>query len=1144
MKQLLTRLSLLLFIAFTITQAYAAGDKQETKGRVIAAEVKAASLSGKYFAPYGLFTKTTDEKSAGIVKGLTDSFAILALDKSSLQTLLQSKPQFIKLIVPGYGSMPIEMLLYKHDIASPDFTITTSSGITYSAEEAGGLHYWGIVNNDQGSLAAISFFNDDVMGIIATDYGNLNLGKLNGSDRFIIFNDLQLKEKSNFSCGNNYATEHQQQPQHNNGNGNRASKCIRFYWEANYDLYQQKQSIAATTNFATGLFNQSQILFANDGINITLSGLKIWNTQSPYNVSNKTTFLNTFQANLPLFNGDLAHLIGSSSSIAGGLAAGVGGLCGPVSRRKCVSGLNGLYAILPIYSWNVTVVSHEQGHLLGSDHTHACVWNGNNTAIDGCGPYYDSGVSYEGNCSGAPIPAPVVGGTIMSYCHLGPAGIRLNNGFGPQPANRIINAINNASCLATCTVCTPPANDRCTGATLIEDNTSCMYTPGTLNCATEDMLPQEVSCTPFPSLSYGVFYHFYAKSNKVNIEVIPDDKTTTGLDAIAVLYSGSSCNDLTEVAGGCSDQFNAGQTEKMIVNVFPGTHYWLWINHWQDAYTNTGNRAFNVCVSHADTAICTAPLSCVSSSAGVSAAVLSCYSSQGSGGSLQYKWYKGTDCSGTVLGTDSFYNATTAGTYTCKAYISGHESECYNCSSGKATLNVTECTGPKAYITSINGSLNCNSTGSTGSLRYKWYKGGNCTGDELITGKVYDPGRSGIYSCKVYVYGREATCYTCAQALAKSTTDIFMAHSAAYTVCSGLFLDGGGGYDDYFENQDDTITIYPETPGSKVSVRFTHFRTQTTYNSPYSPGDPIDDILYVYNGNSTAAPQIGLMTGSLYGTVTSTAADGSLTFRFVSHSPYYSPGSDIRSGWTGVITCETSDFYNLHMTASGTISTCKRKFYDSGGPTKDYMNNQREIMPDTGVVITVYPDSIGGRMTVAFDSFITQSNYISENNTLLRDTDILYIYNGNSTSAPVLAKLYDDPAVPFSYTSTAADGSLTFKFTSARSYANYNNRRGWIANLSCGNLLSAGEEIDAGLQITAYPNPAGELLNIAGHGIPDCSLSISLTDVYGNLIDKTALQGGGSGFNTAFDTGKIAAGIYFVTVLGNGINHVMKVHKE
>lgn len=90
------------------------------------------------------------------------------------------------------------------------------------------------------------------------------------------------------------------------------------------------------------------------------------------------------------------------------------------------------------YFWDVEVTTHEMGHTLGSPHTHACYWNGNNTAIDGC-------YTLEGSCA-MPVPQyPVGGGTIMSYCHLTSTGIAFANGFGPQPGD-IIRAGGSYAC--------------------------------------------------------------------------------------------------------------------------------------------------------------------------------------------------------------------------------------------------------------------------------------------------------------------------------------------------------------------------------------------------------------------------------------------------------------------------------------------------------------------------------------------------------------------------------------------------------------------------------------------------------------------------------------------------------------------------
>ncbi|MCB0659868.1 MAG: zinc-dependent metalloprotease, partial [Saprospiraceae bacterium] len=202
------------------------------------------------------------------------------------------------------------------------------------------------------------------------------------------------------------------------------------------------------TNYVTGLFNQVATLYANEQINVTVSDIVIWTSQSPYTSTTSSGMLSQFTAYRQGFNGDLAQLLSYQAS--GGIAY-LDGLCrSNPDYSMSYAGISSTYQNVPTYSWSVMVCTHEFGHLMGSNHTHACAWNGNNTAIDGC-------YTTEGSCPNPGIPQG--GGTIMSYCHLTSAGINLNLGFGPQPGNVIRSEVSNASCLTACSGGSDTCND-------------------------------------------------------------------------------------------------------------------------------------------------------------------------------------------------------------------------------------------------------------------------------------------------------------------------------------------------------------------------------------------------------------------------------------------------------------------------------------------------------------------------------------------------------------------------------------------------------------------------------------------------------------------------------------------------------------
>ncbi len=354
---------------------------------------------------------------------------------------------------------------------------------------------------------------------------------------------------------------------------------------------------------------------------------------------------------------------------------------------------------------------------------------------------------------------------------------------------------------------------------------------------------------------------------------------------------------------------------------------------------------------------------------------------------------------------------------------------------------------------------------------------------------------------------------------------------AAPPVCGGNFVDEGGISGDYLPDSDfttSTLTIYPVTPGDLVTVTFTSFNTEPSY-----------DGLYVFDGNSTSAPQIASanpaggvpegLPGAYWGTTipgpfTSTAADGSLTFAFSSDGSFQESGwianvtcappatcvkpitlntttitsSSVRVDWvqplnpdttqatvwevlalpcgsplptagsTGFVAAGTNPFdvtglisgqcYAIYVRAvcsasdssdwssavtATTIPGCGGFFNDAGGPTDDYPNDS----DFTTSTVTIYPTVPGELVTVTFTSFNTEATW-----------DGLYVFDGNSTSAPQIASAnpagnvpeglpgsYWGTTIPGPFTSTAADGSLTFAFSSDGGV----NNPGWISNVTC-----------------------------------------------------------------------------------------------
>ncbi len=365
----------------------------------------------------------------------------LTLDLASLANIGRERPatMFVKL---PYKGAQLLIKLVRNEITTSDFSIVTEKNNAPFPYPAG-AHYRGYIDGEPTSTAALSFFDDEIMGGINSEkFGNLVLGRLQDRDNqehYILYADHEMAVQDPFTCGTH--EDHEVGTAEKQGsNQPEVNKCVRVFLEADNELFLDKgSSVQSTVNYLLGMFNQAATLYANEQITTVVSQIFVWTTADIYTPTNSATVLNQFKTFRTSFNGDLAHLVGLGGNNLGGIAY-VDVLCS--SYNYAFSDITTSYSNVPTYSWSVEVFTHEMGHNLGSRHTQWCGWSGG--PIDNC-------VSPEGSC--APGPAPVNGGTIMSYCHLTGNGINFNYGFGLQPGNVVRTETTAASCVsASCPV--------------------------------------------------------------------------------------------------------------------------------------------------------------------------------------------------------------------------------------------------------------------------------------------------------------------------------------------------------------------------------------------------------------------------------------------------------------------------------------------------------------------------------------------------------------------------------------------------------------------------------------------------------------------------------------------------------------------
>ncbi len=391
-----------------------------------------------------------DELKNRITDDVLSRKQFFKIQNQAVQTIKNNNSEYLRITIPLNGE-DTELELVKAQIFTDDFRTVATSNPSATLDIDIGIHYRGTVKGTEKSLAVISFFDHQMMALVQVNDEQYTLGKVPDSDYHILYKNSDLNFTPDFSCeaipwrkGN---TISEIAPVEKSMMG-----CVRIHVEVDYSLYQDLgSSIIATTNYVNGVFAEVATMYANESISIQVSFIRVWDTPSPYNSGTELDDL-TAQG-YGRTSGDLVHLVYNDGGGGGGLAY-LNVLCSSTTNTG-VSSVFGAYNNVPTYSEDVAVITHELGHNFGSDHTHDCVWNGNNTQIDDCGSkYYDEDNDPDTQaepCYDTNNQILPTSGTIMSYCHLlNNIGIDFNLGFGTQPGDLIRSRVNAATCLSAC----------------------------------------------------------------------------------------------------------------------------------------------------------------------------------------------------------------------------------------------------------------------------------------------------------------------------------------------------------------------------------------------------------------------------------------------------------------------------------------------------------------------------------------------------------------------------------------------------------------------------------------------------------------------------------------------------------------------
>ncbi len=365
---------------------------------------------------------------------------------------------------------------------------------------------------------------------------------------------------------------------------------------------------------------------------------------------------------------------------------------------------------------------------------------------------------------------------------------------------------------------------------------------------------------------------------------------------------------------------------------------------------------------------------------------------------------------------------------------------------------------------------------------------------------------------------------------------VYVMQNGTMTSCYAKFYDSGNSNQNYSNNEDFTMTFLPASTGASMEAGFTEFDVEFQTGCTY-------DYLAIYNGNSIFSPLIGTYCGTdSPGTVESTAADGSLTFKF--HSDY----SETFAGWAASMAC-------------------------TGGPLTLMANAfPSNVCLGSTSILSVIPSGGTGTYTYLWEpaTYLDDpTNQFPYCTPVANITYTVTVSDGNTslTSTPVEVTVLEIPDAPVAtlngdmLESSVTDGNqwyyngalipganqATYQPTFfGEYYVTVTDQVAGCESEPSNTIVyipTAVDQSHAEKFVAVYPNPFTDRLNISCF-LPETSdLQVILTDTFGRIIriveERNNLSSGK--YNVVLESGSMKPGIYYCRIQTDSYTVVRKI---